>query len=97
MNTFLNSAPTILQRMLPPQVQNIMAFVQQVRQVQQSPESLAGILQKQGMIDANQAKEIKAMGTNYEMVGQYLIQNGRMPSNVQSYEGQVSQVQHLMK
>jgi DNA-binding FrmR family transcriptional regulator len=36
------------------------------------------------------------MGGNFEQVGQYLMQNGKMPTNVQQYQGQVNQVQNMI-
>ena len=94
MNSFFQS--TIMQRMMPPQIQNMMSLVQQVRQIQQNPSMLSQILQQKGMISSKQAKDIQQMGTNYEQIGQYLIQNGRMP-NYKSYEDQATQVQNMMK
>lgn len=96
MNSFLRSTPGIFQNMLPPPVQNIMSLIQQVNQIKQNPNQLANILQQRGMISKQQVEEIQKMGNNYEQIGQYLIQNGKMPSNVQSYEGQVNQVQNYM-
>ncbi len=49
------------------------------------------------MISKQQVKDIQQMGNNYEQIGQYLIQNGKMPSNIQPYAGQVNQVQNYMK
>ena len=97
MNSFLRSAPGMIQNMLPPQVQNIMGLIQQVNQIKQNPDHLATLLQQRGMISKQQVQEIQKMGANYEQIGQYLIQNGKMPSNIQSYEGQVNQVQNYMK
>ena len=95
MNSFFQS--TLMQRMMPPQVQNMMNLIQQVRQVQQNPSMLSSILQQRGMITSQQAKDIQQMGNNYEQIGQYLIQNGKMPNNYKQYENQVSQVQNMMK
>jgi membrane-bound lytic murein transglycosylase len=49
------------------------------------------------MINESQAKEIEKMGNNYEQIGRYLMDNGKLPNNVQSYQGQVEQVQNMMK
>lgn len=95
MNSFLQS--TIMKKIMPPQMQNMMSFVQQVRQVQQNPLMLSSILQQRGMITDQQAKEIQKMGNNYEQIGRYLIQNGKMPNNYNQYENQVNQVQNMMK
>ena len=95
MNSFFQSS--LLQRMMPPPMQNMMSFIQQVRQVQQNPSMLSQLLQQRGMISDQQAKEIQKMGTNYEQIGQYLIQNGRMPSNYRQYENQIGQVQSMMQ
>lgn len=95
MNSFLQS--TIMKKIMPPQMQNMMSFVQQVRQVQQNPLMLSSILQQRGMITDQQAKEIQKMGSNYEQIGRYLIQNGKMPNNYNQYENQVNQVQNMMK
>lgn len=95
MNSFFQSA--MMQRMLPPQIQNMMSLVQQARQIQQNPSMLSQLLQQRGMISEQQALDIKNMGTNYEQIGQYLIQNGKIPNNIKSYENQVNQIQNLMK
>ncbi len=94
MNSFFQSA--FMQHMMPPRIQNMMSLVQQVRQIQQNPSMLSQVLEQRGMISSKQAKDIQQMGNNYEQIGQYLIQNGRMP-NYKSYEDQVNQVQNMMK
>lgn len=96
MNSFLGPMPGPIKNMLPTPMQKMMDVIQQYRQIKQHPDLLASFLQKQGMISEQQAKEIQGMGNNYEQVGQYLMQNGKMPTNVQQYENQVSQVQGLM-
>ena len=95
MNSFFQAA--MMQRLLPPSVQNAMSLVQQARQIQQNPSMLSQLLQQKGIISEQQAKDIQKMGNNYEQVGQYLIQNGKMPGNLKSYESQVSQIQYMMK
>jgi len=74
----------------------MMNLLQQVRQIKQNPSQLAGILQQRGMINEQQARDIQQMGGNFEQVGQYLMQNGKMPTNVQQYQGQVNQVQDML-
>ncbi len=95
MNSFLQS--TMMQRMLPPQVQNVMSLVQQARHIQQNPAMLSQLLQQRGMISDQQAKDIQKMGSNYEEIGQYLIQNGKIPNNIKSYENQINQIQNLLR
>ena len=75
----------------------IMNVMRQVQQIKQNPNQLAGFLQQRGMITEQQAKEIQKMGSNYEQIGHYLMDNGRMPTNVQQYNGQVQQVQDMMQ
>ena len=75
----------------------IMNVMRQVQQIKQNPNQLAGFLQQRGMINEQQAKEIQQMGSNYEQIGHYLMDNGRMPTNVQKYNGQVQQVQDMMQ
>ena len=88
---------SFFQSMLPPPMQNMMGLIQQVNQIKQNPAQLASLLQQRGMISKQQVKDIQQMGNNYEQIGQYLIQNGKMPSNIQPYAGQVNQVQNYMK
>lgn len=72
-------------------------IVQQVQQIKRNPNQLANVLQQRGMISPQQAQDIQKMGGNYEQIGQYLMNQGRMPSNVQQYQGQVEEVQKMMK
>lgn len=95
MNSFFQ--PQMIQNIMPAPIKNMMRVLQQVREIKQNPSELATVLQRQGMITPEQAKEIQTMGSNYERVGQYLIQNGKMPSNVSTYEGQVNQLQNMLK
>ena len=95
MNSFFQAA--MMQRFMPPPLQNAMSLVQQIRQVQQDPSSLSQLLQQRGMITSQQAKDIQKMGTNYEQIGQYLIQNGKIPNNISSYENQINQIQNMMR
>jgi hypothetical protein len=75
----------------------IINVMRQVQQIKQNPSQLAGFLQQHGMINEQQASEIQKMGNNYEQIGHYLMDNGRMPMNVQQYNGQVQQVQDMMQ
>ena len=74
----------------------MMNIIKQVQQIKQNPNQLATLLQQRGMINDQQAKEIQKMGGNYEQIGQYLINNGRMPTNVQQYQNQVNQIENMM-
>ena len=74
----------------------MMNVMRQVQQIKQNPNQLAGLLQQRGMITPQQAQDIQKMGNNYEQIGHYLMNNGRMPTNVQQYENQVNQVQNMM-
>lgn len=74
----------------------MMNVIQQYRQIKQNPNQLASLLRQRGMIDESQFNQISQMGTNYEQIGQYLMNSGRMPTNVQQYAGQVNQVQNMM-
>lgn len=75
----------------------MMNIMRQVQQIKQNPNQLASLLQQRGMINEQQAHDIQSMGTNYEQIGQYLMSNGKMPTNVQPYQGQVEQVQNLIQ
>ena len=94
MNSFLNSG--MFSNMVPPRMQNMMNVIQQAQQIRQHPEQLAALLQQRGFVTPEQAKQIKSMGSNYEQIGQYLMQNGKMPTNIQQYEGQINQVQSML-
>lgn len=72
-------------------------IIQQVQQIKRNPAQLANILQQKGMINTQQAQDIQKMGGDYQQIGQYLMNQGRMPSNVQQYQGQVEEVQKMMK
>ncbi len=75
----------------------VMNILNQVRQIKQNPSQLASLLQQRGMINEQQAQDIQKMGSNYEQIGQYLMNNGKMPTNVQPYQEQVNQVQNMMQ
>lgn len=95
MNSFFN--PSMIKNMMPAPMQNMMNIIQQAQQIKQNPSALASLLQQRGMISEQQAKDIQRMGSNYEQIGQYLMQNGRIPTNVRNYEGQVNQLQNMLK
>lgn len=95
MNSFLN-VPGMIRNMMPAPMQRMMDIMQQYQQIKQNPEMLASFLQKQGMINEQQVKDIQSMGNNYQQVGQYLMQNGKVPSDVKSYENQVNQIQNYL-
>ena len=82
--------------MFAPRVNNIMNVMQQVQQIKQNPNQLASLLRQRGMINEQQAQDIQKMGNNYEQIGHYLMNNGKMPTNVQPYENQVNEVQNMM-
>ena len=75
----------------------MMNIMRQVQQIKQNPNQLASLLKQRGMINDQQAQDIQKMGTNYEQIGHYLMNKGRMPTNVQQYESQVNEVQNMMK
>ena len=72
-------------------------LIQQVQMIRQNPSQLANVLQQRGMINQQQAQDIQKMGGNYQQIGQYLMNQGRMPNNVQQYQGQVEQIEKMMK
>lgn len=74
----------------------MMQVIQQYRQIKRNPNQLANILQQRGLISPEQAQNIQQMGGNYSQIGQYLINQGRMPTNVQQYQNQVEQVQNII-
>lgn len=72
---------------------NVMRYANQIKQ---DPSKLAALLQQRGLISEQQVKDVQQMGSNYAQVGEYLMQNGKMPTDVKQYEAQVNQVQNLM-
>ena len=92
MNPFFNSMA--MQRMNP--MQNMINIMQQVRHIKQNPNQLASLLQQRGMINESQARDIQSMGSNYQQIGRYLMNNGKLPNDVQSYQSQVEQVQNII-
>ena len=75
----------------------MMNFMRQVNQIRQNPNQLVQLLSQRGMIDEQQAAEIQKMGTNYEQIGQYLMNSGRIPNNLSQFENTINQVQKMMK
>lgn len=75
----------------------MMQIINQVQQIRQNPNQLANLLQQKGMITPQQAQDIQSMGGDYEQIGQYLMKQGRLPGNVSQYQGQVEQIQNMMK
>lgn len=73
------------------------SVLQQVQQIKQNPNQLANLLKQRGMIDDKQFADISNMKNDYEKIGRYLMQNGKMPTNVQQYQSQVEQIQNMMK
>lgn len=71
--------------------------LRQVQQIKQNPNQLAALLRQRGMINDQQAQDIQQMGSNYEEIGHYLMNQGRMPNDVRQYESQVNQVQNMMQ
>lgn len=94
MNPFFNPMMQGMTRMNP--MQNMMNIMQQVRRIKQNPNQLASFLQQRGMINENQARDIQSMGSNYQQIGRYLMNNGKLPNDVQSYQSQVEQVQNII-
>ena len=75
----------------------MMQVIQQYRQIKQNPNQLASFLKQRGMISDNQVNDISKMCGNYQQIGQYLMQQGRMPQNIEQYQNQVDQIQNMMK
>jgi pentose-5-phosphate-3-epimerase len=93
-NSFFEA--NLMRNIMPSPMQKMMEVMQQYRQIKQNPNMLASVLQQKGMISEQQVKDIQQMGSNYAQVGEYLMQNGKMPTNIQQYEGQVNQVQSML-
>lgn len=71
----------------------MMQVIQTYRQIKQNPNQLAPFLRQRGIITDAQATEINNMNGHYSQIGQYLMNQGRMPNNVDQYKGQVEQIQ----
>ena len=89
MNPFFNM-------MRPNPMANFMNLLQQVRTIKQNPSQLATLLKQRGMITDEQVTQVEQLGNNYEELGRFLMGNGKVPTNVQQYQGQVEQVQNMM-
>ena len=74
----------------------MMNFIRQYQQIKQNPNQLASLLKQKGMITDQQVNAIQRMGNNYEQIGHFLMENGKMPSNVQQYEGKINEVQNMI-
>lgn len=74
----------------------MMQVIREYQQIKQNPSQLATFLQQRGLINEQQVKDIQNMGSNYEQIGHFLMDNGKMPTNVQQYQGQVEQVQNMI-
>ena len=74
----------------------MMQVLQQYRQIKQNPQQLASLLKQRGMITENQYADVSKMGGDYEQIGHYLMNQGRMPTNIQPYGNQVSQIQNML-
>lgn len=90
MNPFFNM-------MRPNPMNQLFNVVKQIQQIKRNPNMLANLLQQRGMITPQQAQDIQQMGTNYQQIGQYLINNRCIPDNVEQYQNTVNQVQTMMK
>ena len=76
---------------------SIMQVVNQYKTIKQNPNQLVNLLQNQGIINNQQADDIKKMNGNYEQIGQYLMNNGRMPTNIQQrYQSDIGQIQNMI-
>lgn len=75
----------------------MMQVISQYKQIKQNPQQLATLLKQRGMITQDQFTEVSKMGGNYEEIGQYLMNQGCMPNNVKSYQGQVEQIQNMIQ
>lgn len=69
----------------------MMQVVQQYRQIKQNPNQLASFLKQKGVISDNQFADVSKMGGNYEQVGQYLMNNCKMPQPTQQQANYVQQ------
>ena len=74
----------------------MMQVIQQYRQIKQNPNQFATFLRQRGMISDDQVAEINKMGGHYGQIGQYLMNQGRMPQNVDQYQNQVQEIQNTL-
>lgn len=63
---------------------NPIFLIQQINAIKQNPAQLGQMLRSRGIINDAQMKDITQMGSNYEQVGQYLMNGGMMPQPPQS-------------
>lgn len=75
----------------------MMNFIRQYRQIKNNPNQLVSLLRQSGMVNEQQVQDIQKMGNNYEQIGHYLMDNGRMPANVSQYENKVNEIQNYIK
>lgn len=69
--------------------------LQQVQQIRQNPSQLASVLQQRGVVTSQQAQEIQKMGNHYGQIGQYLMNQGTMPTNIP--QNAIDQAQNIAK
>lgn len=90
-------ANSLFQALTKNSMPNMMQVLNQVRQIQQNPGQLAQFLKDNGRINDEQFAHIQKMGTDYQQIGQYLMQTGSMPRNVGGMNGIIQQVQSQLK
>lgn len=73
----------------------MMNVLQQVQQIRQNPSQLANVLQQRGVVTSQQAQEIQKMGNHYGQIGQYLMNQGTMPTNIP--QNAIDQAQNIAK
>ena len=71
----------------------MMNFIQQVQQIRQNPNQLASLLQQRGLVNPHQAQEIQKMGSHYGQIGQYLMNQGTMPTDIP--QNAINQAQNI--
>lgn len=73
----------------------MMNMFQQIQQIRQNPNQLASLLQQRGLVTPRQAQEIQKMGNHYGQIGQYLMNQGTMPTNIP--QNAIDQAQNIAK
>lgn len=73
----------------------MMNMFQQIQQIRQNPNQLASLLQQRGLVTPQQAQEIQRMGSHYGQIGQYLMNQGTMPTNIP--QNAIDQAQNIAK
>lgn len=73
----------------------MMNMFQQIQQIRQNPNQLASLLQQRGLVTPQQAQEIQKMGNHYGQIGQYLMNQGTMPTNIP--QNAIDQAQNIAK